>query len=167
MKVDENNKKTARDIVNNFGCVYNMERKLRGGDNMLEGFERVPVLKGRTFMSVTNDGINFNKNVVAHMGKSPYVIFLLNIAEKKAAIQKCDSSDPDALVFYQKPRNETSGVRINLRDVQQKIADMMEWNLTEYNYRVDGAYSQEDSAMIFDLNCARKFDRRNKDNANS
>lgn len=130
---------------------------------MLVGFERVSNVKGRSFMSVTNDGINFNKNVVAQMGKVPFVVFLLNASEKKAAIQKCSADDPDALVFYKRERNEKNGVRINLRDVQQTIATMMGWELSKYNYRIDGAYSAEDSAMIFDLKNARNFGKRSKD----
>ena len=131
---------------------------------MLAGFERVSVLKGRAFMSVTSDGINFNKNVVLRMGKAPYVNFLLNVGEKKAAIQKCEQDSPDALSFYQTPRNEKNGVRINLRDVQQTIADMMGWELSKYNYRIDGAYIEDEKAMIFPLESARKFDKRNKGN---
>ena len=113
-------------------------------------------------MSVTNDGINFNKNVVARMGKAPYVVFLLNTVEKKAAIQKCEGDDPDALAFCQQARHEKTGVRINLRDVQQTIASMMDWDLSRYNYRIDGAYLREENAMIFDLEEARRFDRKSK-----
>ena len=129
---------------------------------MLTGFERVPVLKGRAFMSVTSDGINFNKNVVLRMGKAPHVNFLLNAGEKKAAIQKCEPDSPDALSFYQTVRNEKNGVRINLRDVQQTIANMMGWELSKYNYRIDGAYIEDEKAMIFALENARKFDKKNK-----
>ena len=31
---------------------------------MLEGFLEVPILQGSSFMSITVNGINFNKNVV-------------------------------------------------------------------------------------------------------
>ena len=40
------------------------------------------------------------------------------------------------------------------------IATMMNWNLQEFNYRVDGFLTGDKSTMIFDLNSARKFNKR-------
>ncbi len=60
---------------------------------MLSGFTKVQILQGSSFMSITNNGINFNGNVVFHMQKTKYVIFLLNTTDQQIAIQKCDDEE--------------------------------------------------------------------------
>ena len=67
---------------------------------MLEGFTKIPVLSGSSFMSVTNNGINFNGNVVFHLQRTKFVVFFLNSNEKQIAIQKCDESDEDKAPFF-------------------------------------------------------------------
>lgn len=42
---------------------------------------------------------------------------------------------------------------------------MMNWNLKDKNYRIDGIYLDAESAMIFDMNSAREFNKRNKKKA--
>ena len=49
-----------------------------GGDFMLEGFTKIPVLSGSSFMSVTSNGINFNGNVVFHLQRTKFVVFFLS-----------------------------------------------------------------------------------------
>lgn len=49
---------------------------------MLEGFTKIPVLSGSSFISVTNNGINFNGNVVFHLQRTKFVVFFLNSNEK-------------------------------------------------------------------------------------
>ena len=130
---------------------------------MLNGFTKVQILQGNSFVSVTNNGINFNGNVVCHMQKTKYVHFLLNANEKQIAIQKCDENDESQILFFRDGSNWKNGVRINNRELQQMIARMMGWDLDSYNYRADGIYSADDNAMIFDLKSARKFNKRRKE----
>ena len=49
---------------------------------MLEGFLEVPILQGSSFMSITDNGINFNKNVVKHMQGAENIIILCNSNKK-------------------------------------------------------------------------------------
>ena len=42
------------------------------------------------------------------------------------------------------------------------IVSMMNWNLKEFNYRVDGFLSDDRNTMIFDLNSERKFNKKNE-----
>ena len=46
------------------------------------------------------------------------------------------------------------------------IAAMMDWNLSEYNYRADGFRTDDGKTMIFNLKSARKFTKNNKTMAN-
>ena len=134
---------------------------------MLEGFVEVPILQGSSFLSVTDNGLNFNKNVVKHMRRAESVKIFCNSSKKQLAIQKCDKNAENFIPFYRGEKNLTNGVRFNNREVQQMIATMMDWNLSEYNYRADGFLADDGETMIFNLNCARKFTKKNKSVANA
>ncbi|MBR2732909.1 MAG: hypothetical protein IKD80_01495 [Selenomonadaceae bacterium] len=129
---------------------------------MLSGFTKVQILQGSSFMLITNNGINFNGNVVFHMQKTKYVIFLLNTTDQQIAIQKCDDEEDGKILFFRDGTNWRNGVRINNRELQQMIARMMSRDLDKYNYRADGVYSDDDHAMIFNLKNARSFNKRRK-----
>ena len=131
---------------------------------MLEGFKKMQILIGSSFLSITSNGLNFNGNVVIHMQEAKNVILLINETTKQLAIQKCDEQTEDKITFCRNKSNRTNGVRFNNREIQQTIAKMMNWNLEQYNYRADGFYLDEDEAMIFNLNKARRFPKRSKRN---
>ena len=61
----------------------------------------------------------------------------------------------------------TNGVRFNNREVQQMIATMINWNLNEYNYRADGFLADDGETMIFNLNNARRFPKKNNQTTNT
>ena len=134
---------------------------------MLEGFVEVPILQGSSFISVTDNGLNFNKNVVKHMRRAESIKILCNSSKKQIAIKKCGKNDENSIPFYRDEKNLKTGVRFNNREVQQMIATMMDWNLNEYNYRADGFLADDEETMIFNLNCARRFSKKNKSVANT
>lgn len=134
---------------------------------MLEGFVEVPILQGSSFLSVTNNGLNFNKNVVKHMRKAETIKIFCNSSKKQLAIQKCDDKVENSIPFYRDDKNLTNGVRFNNREVQQMIATMMDWNLNEYNYRADGFLADDGETMIFNLNSSRRFTKKNKTTTNT
>ena len=134
---------------------------------MLEGFVELPILQGSSFMSVTDNGLNFNKNVVKHMQRAESVKILCNSSKKQIAIQKCNKNTENSIPFYRDEKNLKTGVRFNNRELQQMIAAMMDWNLSEYNYRADGFLAGDNKTMIFNLNCARKFTKKNKSLTNT
>lgn len=129
---------------------------------MLEGFLEVPILQGSSFMSITDNGINFNKNVVKHLQGAERIIILCNSDKKQIAIQKCDKKRENSIPFYRNEKNFVIGVRFNNREVLQMIVSMMNWNLKEFNYRADGFLTEDRNTMIFDLNNARKFSKKKK-----
>ena len=134
---------------------------------MLEGFLEIPILQGSSFMSITDNGINFNKNVVKHMQGAEYIIILCNSNKKQIAIQKCNKGRENSIQFYRDEKNFINGVRFNNREVVQMIVSMMDWNLKEFNYRVDGFMTEDRNSMIFDLNSARNFLKKNKQQKNA
>lgn len=129
---------------------------------MLEGFLEIPILQGSSFMSVTDNGLNFNKNVVKHMQKAARIRLLCNPVKKQIAIQECDSSNENSIPFYRDEKNLQTGVRFNNREIQQMIATMMDWDLSQYIYRADGFLAEDGKTMIFNLNSARKFDKKKR-----
>ena len=44
---------------------------------------------------------------------------------------------------------------------------MMDWNLSEYNYRADGFLADDGETMIFNLNSSRRFTKKNKTTTNT
>lgn len=129
---------------------------------MLEGFMQITLLEGNTFMTVTSKGIKFNGNVVYRMQKAEYVHLLLNFNKNQLAIQKCQKQDNYSVLFLSRDKNWNwkNGVQLKNQLLQPKISNVMDWNLAEYNYRIDGIFSEEDNAVIFDLNSARKLHKR-------
>lgn len=134
---------------------------------MLEGYKKITLYSGSSFISVTSNGITFNKNVIQHLKIPERVVFLLNNVERKFAVQVCDdATDKDAILFCQTGKEYKNGLRINNRDLQHQLVSMMNWNLKDKTYRIDGIYLDAERAMIFDMNSAREFNRRNKKKAN-
>ena len=133
---------------------------------MLEGFVKIPILQGSSFVSITDNGLNFNKNVVKHMQKAENIVIFYNSNKKQIAIQKCEKNTEDSIPFYRSEKNLQTGVRFNNREIQQMIASMMNWDLKELNYRVDGFLAEDRQTMIFDLKSARIFSKKNKSGSN-
>ena len=134
---------------------------------MLEDFLEIPVLQGNSFLSITDKGLSFNKNVVKHMQEAGYVFFLCNSNKKQIAIQKCNKGRENSIRFYRDEKNSQLGVRVNNREILQMIVTMMNWDVQTYNYRADGFLTEDKDTMIFDLSSARKSQKkknRKKDN---
>ena len=134
---------------------------------MLEDFLEIPVLQGNSFLSITDKGLSFNKNVVKHMQEAGYVFFLCNSNKKQIAIQKCNKGRENSISFYRDEKNSQLGVRVNNREILQMIVTMMNWDVQTYNYRADGFLTEDKDTMIFDLSSARKSQKkknRKKDN---
>ena len=129
---------------------------------MLEGFSEVPILQGSSFLSITNVGLSFNKNVVKKMQKPEYILLLCNEDKKQIAIQKCDKRRENSIQFYHDEKSLKMGVKFSNREVQQMIAELMNWDFKEFNYRVDGFMTDDKNTMIFDLNSAKKTAKKNK-----
>lgn len=127
---------------------------------MWEGFKPITILTGSAFLSITKNGLNFNKNVVLRMNSPKFVKFMLNAEKKLLAIQAVDENDPYAVKFVREGAKAENGVRYNNRDLENTFTSLMNWDVSQYNYRIDGNYDAAEHAMIFDLNSARNFSVR-------
>ena len=122
---------------------------------MLEGFVKIPILKGNSFMSVTENGLHFSGKAVFHMQKATCVQFFVNESTKQIAIQKCNKNAEDAISFYRSEKNLKNGVHFNNSEMLQMICQMMDWDISSFNFRIEGKFFEESQAMTFDLNTAK------------
>lgn len=120
---------------------------------MLDGFEVYNYSIGTASVTVSENGVAFSKTAVIKMNKCEYVKLLINNNERKIAIQKCQSDDEGAIQFFN-PKKKLISVRWNNKELQKTLSNMMGWDIQEGGkaYKIDGIYSYEDNAIIFDLN---------------
>lgn len=129
---------------------------------MLEGFIEIPVILGSTFMSLSNNGISFNKNVVIKIGSPSYVKFLINKENMKFALQVSDEDNPMSVNFMRQGMDIKNGVRYHNKDIENMLSSIMNWDLDHFTYRIDGDFDETSNAMIFDLTRARTFNKRKR-----
>ena len=122
---------------------------------MLEGFKAFNFNEGSLFISVTKNGITFNKNVVVKLNYPNYVRFLINTEEKMVAIQISSKDTENAIEFCseEKKNSKVLSVRWNGRELLNTLKGITGWDLNN-GYRIEGEYSEEDNAIIFDLKAA-------------
>lgn len=117
-----------------------------------EDFKCFDFNEGVPYVSVTNNGLTFNKAVIMKMEYPAYVRLLINEKGKQMAIQKCNEGDEKAAQFFREKSNGVLSVRWNSKDLIQTIARLNGWDLTKESYRINGILIPEDSLMLFDLN---------------
>ena len=120
----------------------------------LDGFKAFDFSEGVPYVSVTQNGITFNKSVTLKLGEPEYAKFLINPETKQVAIQACNEGDTNATVFYRPKASGTLSVRWNARDLLNTLERIMGWNLKENGYRADGVLLQEERAIVFDFSKA-------------
>lgn len=121
---------------------------------MLDGFKIVNLVTGVPYMSVTKNGVSFNKPCVIKMNYPTHVKLLINYDKKLIAIQTCNENDEDAILFLRNKNTKLLNVRWNNKDLLNQISKIMDWDINTMGYRIDGENIEAEKAMIFDLNQA-------------
>ena len=124
---------------------------------VLDGFTPFDFNAGAPYVSITSNGLTFNKSVMIKLRYPEHVLFLINEEQRQIALRSCDATETEAVPFYKPKASGILSVRWNSRDLTNTIETLMEWNLTQDSYRIDGTLIKSENAMIFDLNCARKM----------
>ena len=119
---------------------------------IFEGFTPFDFEEGVPYVSITKNGVTFNKGVVKKLNCPKYVVLLVNAQKKQIAIQVCSEGANRAVVFYndEKKKNALS-VRWNGKDLLNTIISMTGWNLSKTGYRAEGTLITEEKAILFDL----------------
>lgn len=118
---------------------------------VLEGFSVFNFEEGVPYVSVTINGVTFNKSVVMKLDYPTHVLLLVNEKEKKIAVQVCDEETPNAAPFYKEKKSGVISVRWNGRDLLNTFQDIMGWNLKNDAYRIEGIHLKAERAILFDL----------------
>lgn len=121
---------------------------------MLSGFKPVNLIIGLPYVSITANGVTFNKPCIMKLGKPTHVLLMVNDEAKQMAIQVCDQEDDNATPFLRSEAKSTLSVRWNNKDFLNQLSKMMDWDLNVSGYKVNGEYLSDENAMIFDLNTA-------------
>ena len=106
----------------------------------LSNFKTFDFSEGVPYISITSNGITFNKSVIMKMKYPAYVKLLINETEKQIAVQACGEHDDKSVQFYKEKSNGVLSVRWNAKD------------LSQLSYRVNGVLVPEMNLMLFDLN---------------
>lgn len=123
---------------------------------VLDGFRTFDFSEGSPYVSVTRNGMTFNKAVVKKLGSPAYAILLINDETKQIAVQTAFEDTPKAVSFYKEKASGLVSVRWNGKDLMNTITDMMDWDLEKHSFRVDGVLIKEENAMIFDFSNAQE-----------
>ncbi len=125
--------------------------------SILDNFVSFNFDEGVPYVSVTSNGITFNKAVVMKLGYPKHVVLLINETMGQMAVQCCAEDTPNAVAFYRPRKNNVVSVRWNGKDLLNTIQAMMAWDLTLQSFRVDGTLLREEDAMLFDLHQAKEL----------
>ena len=126
--------------------------------SLLENFKPFNFNEGVPYVSITINGMTFNKSVIMKLEYPEYVRLLIDEETKRIAVQPCAQDTPNAATFYNKEKKSNAlSVRWNGRDLLNTIQGIMHWDLSKCGYRVDGVLLKEDQAILFDLTRASEL----------
>ena len=117
----------------------------------LDGFSAFDFSEGVPYMSITQNGITFNKAVTLKLGEPEYARFLINADARLVAVQAREEHDKNATFFYRPKASGALSVRWNARDLLNTLERVMDWNLKDNGYRTDGVLLKDERAIVFDL----------------
>lgn len=123
--------------------------------SILDSFVSYNFSAGVPYISVTNNGLTFNKAVVIKLDYPQYVVLLIDVENKRIALQACDSTTPNSVSFYKKKKSNVISVRWNGRDLLNTLQEITGWNLKQSSYRADGVFLKDENAILFDLKEAK------------
>ena len=120
--------------------------------SILDGFTTFNFNEGLPYVSVTKNGVTFNKGVIYKLRKPAFVVLLINEKLKQIAIKECDENTPNAVPFYNAAKKSNLlSVRWNPRDLLNTLSDMMGWDLQSESYKIAGTLYLNEGVMLFDL----------------
>lgn len=119
--------------------------------DIFEGFKPFNFEEGIPYVSVTKNGVTFNKAVIMKLDYPEYIQLLINENTKQIVVLPCTKDTLNATPFYKEKKNNVLSVRFNGRDFLSTLASMMEWNLDLEAFRIEGSLIKDRKAMLFDF----------------
>ena len=118
------------------------------------GFKEFDFNERTPYISVTKNGVTFNKGVVLKLGSPAFVVLLINEESKQVAIKSCTAETLRSNAFFKPNDRGVLSVRWNSRDLLNTFKALTGWDLEKESYRIEGHLLKEENAMLFDLNKA-------------
>lgn len=123
----------------------------------MDGFK--PFTFGNTgpSVSITKNGVTFNKAAVDKLGSPQYALLLINEKEKKLAVKKTSSTDPLAVPFCAAIKKGAPSVRWNSKELLRAICSMTGWDFSgnsNASYKIFATHDRSEGALIIDLTAA-------------
>ena len=119
---------------------------------MLEGFEPIVFGNSSAVVSITKNGVTFNKTAFEKMNGTNYVTLLVNRDKKQFAIRQCAQNDANAMPFAAAIKPKAPSVRWNSKELLRLFSSLMSWDLEKCSgYKITGEYLKGDKALLFDL----------------
>ena len=115
------------------------------------GFKEFDFSEGTPYISVTKNGVTFNKGTVLKLGSPAFVVLLINEESKQVAIKNCTAETPRSNAFFKPNDRGVLSVRWNNRDLLNTFKALTGWDLEKQSYRIEGQLLKEEGAMLFDL----------------
>ena len=126
--------------------------------SILDSFTVFDFNEGAPYVSITKNGVTFNKGVIKKLKQPAYVVLLMNAKARQIAIKVCNEETPNAVSFFKEDKKSNLlSVRWNGRDLLNTISEMMGWDLSSESYKVLGTHLIEESAMLFELDSAEEI----------
>ena len=125
--------------------------------SILSGFKPFNFNEGVPYVSVTTNGVTFNKSVVMKLDYPEYVVLLIDEEGKRIAVQACNEITENAVQFYKPKKNDVISVRWNGKDLLNTLQAIMGWDLNEKAFRVEGTLLKAERAVLFDLSEATEL----------
>ena len=127
---------------------------------MLEGFEPLVIASGTPYITVTKNGVAFNKSIIEKMERADFVQFFVDRNGRRFAICPCGKDEINAIRFY-RGRNLSDGVRMNNSDLRETLSDLAGKD-PEEGFRAKGSYNPAEHAIIFDLSATEPVRKSSK-----
>lgn len=123
----------------------------------MDGFKPFTFGNAGPTISITKNGVTFNKVAVEKLGKSPYAQLLFNEGTKMLAVKKTSANDPLAVPFCAAIKKGAPSVRWNSKELLRVICNMTGWDLSAKGctgYKVFASYDKSEGALMIDLTTA-------------
>lgn len=119
-----------------------------------EAFKPFSLTTGLPSLSVTKNGVSFNRAAIVKMEKAPFVALYIDDKGKRLAIQKSDDQSQTNVAKFYRSGGKNFTVRWNNSDLLKTIEKITGWNLEMNGYKIEGEFDAEEMVMIFDFNKA-------------
>ena len=126
--------------------------------SIFDDFTTFNFSEGVPYVSITKNGLTFNKAVIMKLGYPRFVNLLISKERQMIAIRACHENDPSRAAFYNADKSSNIlSVRWNHKDLLNTISSITGWILEEESFRVDGELIEEERAMLFNLAAAKRL----------